>query len=138
MSADETSAERAFAPICKAHGCPLPATHVTHWWPVEKRGQRPAPRWGVCDWHKQAEGVDWMAVVKRINEQLPLLRLLALLDAGIDAEAMPRAGESVADWRERLRRVLRGRILPGCKPAPPSAEAQAALDAILGRDRGAA
>lgn len=135
---DHDPAERKLAPICKAQGCPLPVDFVTDYWPTERRGQRPRPKWGVCAYHHEAEGVDWMATVERIKAQLVTLRLLALLDKVSDAELVPRTGETVSAWRDRLRQAMRARILPAARSVPPSAEALAALDQILGRDRGAA
>ncbi len=112
---------------CKCNGCPLPWTHPTDWHEPTRRGERRRPRWGVCDYHRQAEGREWMATTARINDELRLLRIMHAVRSLADDECKPLDFETVSAWLARLDGIMRARILPSARPAAVSDEALQAL-----------
>lgn len=112
---------------CKCNGCPLPWTHPTDWHEPARRGERRRPRWGVCDYHRQAEGGEWMATTARINEQLRMLKLMHAVRGLVDDECKPLDFETVPAWLARLDAIMRRRILPSAQPVAVSDDALQAL-----------
>lgn len=104
--------ERTLATTCKANSCPLRVTHITDWWEVEKRGDRRAPKWGVCDFHHEADGSEWTAVTKRILANHKALQIMHAVKGINDPAYKPLMHEAVGDWLQRVDVMTRALILP--------------------------
>lgn len=92
---------------CKANRCPLTAEFVTDW--IDRK-----PRWGVCRYHRLAEGKDWNRTTDRILEWNHYLRLFKILETIREPICLPLPGEKVREWIERvednMRRVITGEL----------------------------
>lgn len=109
---NDSDSEQKFVNNCKANGCPLPVDHVTHWHEPEKKGQRPRPKWGVCRFHKGADGSEWSAITKRIVDAKRCLQMLHAVRSVTDTRFRPAASESVEAWLSRVDSILHDQIRP--------------------------
>lgn len=114
----DSDSEYRFVNTCKANGCPLPVDFVTHWHEPEKKGQRPRPKWGVCRFHKGADGSEWSAITKRILDAKRGLQMLHAVRSVTDTRLRPMSSETAEAWLSRVDTMLREQIRPEEKRGP--------------------
>ena len=122
---------------CKANGCPLRIDHVTKWWEPERKRDKPKPRAGVCDYHRQAGANEWTATTNRIKQNLCSIRALQAVKCINDQRHRPQANETVSQWLERIERLLTVEILPSAARSAPATEIER-LNKILHSEDSAA
>jgi len=124
--------DKSFHPACKANGCPLQATVVTHWYDQEKKKGARLPRWGVCEYHSLAPGHEWTQTTRIIQRNIKIIRLHQAMKNVTDDSVKPIAGETIADWLARIGDVITAIVLPDTvhQPQVPTDGWQALRQAI--------
>jgi len=111
-----TDIDKTFHSSCKANGCPLAATVVTHWYEPEKKRDPRLPRWGVCEYHSEAPGREWTATTRKIIANIKTIRLHQAMRSIADSRIKPIPGEQVSVWLDRCARVIDDAVLPNVAP----------------------
>ena len=112
---------------CKANGCPLTVDFITDWHEKEKGEKTPRPKWGVCWYHRAADGVYWQETTNRINKYLDEIQLIRSVKA-IEHQALkPIPGENVYNWIHRSESYFNAVIVPNYD----SADAAEQFDKLL-------